>query len=100
MQARTRPAPDGIGYLGALGDSHDAALRDRYSDQFLVPGLAGAGKRGRNRETRRKKEKEKAVADSPEEKVALAPTTAGAVRCRTTPPSAGTGWDSPPTPTS
>ena len=37
-QARTEPAPTGIDYLGALGDSHDDALRDQVSYQFLVPG--------------------------------------------------------------
>jgi putative transposase len=37
-QARTEPAPTGIDYLGALGDSHDEALREQVSYQFLVPG--------------------------------------------------------------
>ena len=37
-QARTEPAPTGIDYLGALGDGHDAALRDQVSYQFLVNG--------------------------------------------------------------
>ena len=37
-QPRTEPAPTGIDYLGALGDGHDAALRDQVSYQFLVNG--------------------------------------------------------------
>jgi hypothetical protein len=37
-QARTEPAPTGIDYLGTLGDSHDEALRERVSYQFLVSG--------------------------------------------------------------
>ena len=37
-QARTEPAPTGIDYLGALGDSHDQALREQVSYQFLVGG--------------------------------------------------------------
>ena len=37
-QARTEPAPTGIDYLGALGDGHDAALRDQVSYQFLLGG--------------------------------------------------------------
>jgi putative transposase len=37
-QARTEPAPTGIDYLGALGDSHDQALRDQVSYQFLLGG--------------------------------------------------------------
>ena len=37
-QARTEPAPTGIDYLGALGDSHDEALREQVSYQFLVSG--------------------------------------------------------------
>ena len=78
-QARTEPAPTGIDYLGALGDSHDQALRDRVSYQFLVPGQQEPGNR-EERETR-KRRKEKAVADSPEETLALARTAAGAVRC-------------------
>jgi putative transposase len=44
-QARTEPAPTGIDYLGALGDSHDQALRDRVSYQFLVPGRQEPGNR-------------------------------------------------------
>jgi len=39
-QARTEPAPTGIDYLGALGDSHDQALREQVSYQFLVSGPA------------------------------------------------------------
>ena len=37
-QARTEPAPTGIDYLAALGDSHDEALREQVSYQFLVGG--------------------------------------------------------------
>lgn len=37
-QPRAEPAPTGIDYLGALGDGHDAALRDQVSYQFLVNG--------------------------------------------------------------
>ena len=37
-QARTEPAPTGTGYLGALGDGHDEALREQVSCQFLVSG--------------------------------------------------------------
>jgi putative transposase len=44
-QARTEPAPTGIDYLGALGDRHDQALRDRVSYQFLVPGQQEPGNR-------------------------------------------------------
>ena len=44
-QARTEPAPTGTGYLGALGDSHDAALRGQVSYQFLVPGQQEPGNR-------------------------------------------------------
>ncbi len=44
-QARTEPAPTGIDYLGALGDSHDQALRDRVSYQFLIGGQQEPGNR-------------------------------------------------------
>ena len=37
-QPRTEPAPTGIDYLAALGDGHDAALRDQVSYQFLTGG--------------------------------------------------------------
>ena len=37
-QPRTEPAPTGIDYLAALGDGHDAALREQVSYQFLVSG--------------------------------------------------------------
>jgi putative transposase len=37
-QARAEPAPTGIDYLGALGDGHDAALREQVSYQFLIGG--------------------------------------------------------------
>jgi putative transposase len=66
-QARTEPAPTGIDYLGALGDSHDAALRDQVSYQFLIPGQQEPGEP----ETR-KRRKDKAVADSPGQTPALA----------------------------
>ena len=36
--ARPEAAPTGIDYLGALGDGHDAALRDQVSYQFLAGG--------------------------------------------------------------
>ena len=32
---RAEPAPTGIDYLAALGDGHDAALRDQVSYRFL-----------------------------------------------------------------
>jgi putative transposase len=37
-QARTEPAPTGIDYLSALGDSHDEALREQVSYRFLIGG--------------------------------------------------------------
>ena len=37
-QAPTEPAPTGIDYLSALGDGHDAALREQVSYRFLVSG--------------------------------------------------------------
>ncbi len=37
-QARAEPAPTGIDYLSALGDGHDAALREQVSYRFLVSG--------------------------------------------------------------
>ncbi len=44
---RAEPAPTGIDYLAALGDGHDAALRDQVSYQFLVNGPRGEpGKQG------------------------------------------------------
>ena len=45
-QARTEPAPTGIDYLGALGDSHDEALREQVSYQFLIPGPEEPGESG------------------------------------------------------
>ena len=33
---RTEPAPTGIDYLSALGDGHDAALREQVSYRFLI----------------------------------------------------------------
>jgi len=44
-QARTEPAPTGIDYLGALGDSHDEALREQVSYQFLIGGQQEPGNR-------------------------------------------------------
>ena len=35
-QARTEPAPTGIDYLAALGDGHDAALREQVSYRSLI----------------------------------------------------------------
>jgi len=37
-QSRAEPAPTGIDYLSALGDGHDAALRQQVSYRFLVSG--------------------------------------------------------------
>ena len=37
-QPRTEPAPTGIDYLSALGDGHDAALREQVSYRFLISG--------------------------------------------------------------
>ena len=37
-QARAEPAPTGIDYLAALGDGHDAALRDQVCYRFLIDG--------------------------------------------------------------
>ena len=37
-QARTEPAPTGIGYLSALGDGHDETLREQVSYRFLTGG--------------------------------------------------------------
>src|SRR5579859_8217590 len=46
-QPRTEPAPTGIDYLAALGDGHDAALRDQVSYRFLAGGPAAEpGNRG------------------------------------------------------
>src|SRR5262249_58967705 len=56
---RTEPAPTGIDYLAALGDGHDAALRDQVSYQFLVNGPRDEpGKQGNRK--RRKGTKEAA----------------------------------------
>ena len=50
-QPRAEPAPTGIDYLGALGDGHDAALRDQVSYQFLVNGPRDEpGKQGESEE--------------------------------------------------
>jgi putative transposase len=35
-QARTEPAPTGIDYLAALGDAHDAGLKDQVSYRSLI----------------------------------------------------------------
>jgi putative transposase len=35
-QPRTEPAPTGIDYLAALGDGHDAALREQVSYRSLI----------------------------------------------------------------
>ena len=37
-QARTEPAPTGIDYLAALGDSHDAGLKEQVSYRLLADG--------------------------------------------------------------
>jgi hypothetical protein len=63
---RTEPAPAGIDYLVALGDSHDAALREQVSYRSLIQ----AGRR----------RKEKPVSDSPDRTLALARSAAEAVR--------------------
>ncbi|MHB1595293.1 MAG: transposase [Streptosporangiaceae bacterium] len=47
---RAEPAPTGIGYLAALGDGHDAALRDQVSYRSLISAgqdETGAGGDGR-----------------------------------------------------
>jgi len=47
-QARTEPAPTGIDYLAALGDAHDAGLKDQVSYRSLIedgqPQKEGEGK--------------------------------------------------------
>jgi putative transposase len=49
-QARTEPAPTGIDYLAALGDAHDAGLKDQVSYRSLIDGgqaeKEGQGNRG------------------------------------------------------
>jgi putative transposase len=42
-QARAEPAPSGIDYLAALGDGHDAELREQVSYRSLI---AGGGETG------------------------------------------------------
>jgi putative transposase len=37
-QPRTEPAPTGIDYLAALGDAHDAGLKDQVSYRSLIDG--------------------------------------------------------------
>ena len=53
-QARAEPAPTGIDYLAALGDGHDAALREQVSYRFLISGPEepGRGRTGREAEER------------------------------------------------
>jgi len=43
---RAEPAPTGIGYLAALGDSHDAALRERVSYRSLISPSPGNAREG------------------------------------------------------
>ena len=40
-RARTEPAPTGIDYLAALGDAHDAGLKDQVSYRSLLDGGPG-----------------------------------------------------------
>ena len=93
-QARTEPAPTGIDYLGALGDSHDEALREQVSYRFLVSGPQEPEKKEEPEEKRRRK-KEKAVTDSAQETLALARTAAGAVRSLNHATLGGEGLDWP-----
>jgi hypothetical protein len=55
-QARTEPAPTGIGYLGALGDGHDEDLRERVSYQFLISGPEEPRKKEEPEEKREERE--------------------------------------------
>jgi putative transposase len=48
-QARTEPAPTGIDYLAALGDAHDAGLKDQVSYRSLIDG-GQAEKEGEGKE--------------------------------------------------
>jgi putative transposase len=49
-QQRTEPAPTGIDYLAALGDGHDAALREQVSYRSLIsPAPPGPREEGRRR---------------------------------------------------
>ena len=48
-QARAEPAPTGIDYLAALGDGHDAALRDQVSYRSLITGRAEGEEEGDGR---------------------------------------------------
>ena len=57
-QARTEPAPTGIDYLGALGDSHDEALREQVSYRFLVSGPQEPEKKEEPEEKKQEKEGE------------------------------------------
>jgi putative transposase len=45
-QRRDGPAPTGIDYLGALGDAHDAGLKEQVSYRSLIDGQRGQGKGG------------------------------------------------------
>ena len=45
-QGRHEPAPTGINYLAALGDAHDAGLKEQVSYRSLIDG-GQAGKEGR-----------------------------------------------------
>jgi putative transposase len=49
-QPRTEPAPTGIDYLAALGDGHDAALREQVSYRFLAGSPEGAPEQGEGNE--------------------------------------------------
>ena len=57
-QARTEPAPTGIDYLGALGDSHDEALRGQVSYQFLIGGPREPARKGEPQDKEGPEEKE------------------------------------------
>ena len=47
---RAEPAPTGIGYLAALGDGHDAALREQVSYRSLISAARGKKEEGGGRE--------------------------------------------------
>jgi len=52
-QPRTEPAPTGIDYLAALGDAHDAALREQVSYQSLIGPRPDKDKQGERDRARR-----------------------------------------------
>ena len=52
---RTEPAPTGIDYLAALGDGHDAALREQVSYRSLIGGPQEPGKQEEPEEEERRK---------------------------------------------